>query len=62
MGVVANIVNSILAVIQAILALAQDIASSALQLISALVSFVMNLFQGAAGFIAGMDVHLSLKL
>lgn len=53
-GIIANIINSILAVIQAILALGQNVVGSALKLVRASVLFIMNLFQGAAGFIAGM--------
>lgn len=54
-GIVWNILNSILAVFQAIIALAENILSGVFHLFNAILGFFVNLFEGAAGFVAGMS-------
>ncbi|TBU35017.1 hypothetical protein BD311DRAFT_681325 [Dichomitus squalens] len=48
----ASLINSIIAVFQAICALFQDVAVSILQLAQALVAFAAGLFEGVLGFVA----------
>ncbi|KAI0662600.1 hypothetical protein C8Q70DRAFT_1051225 [Cubamyces menziesii] len=51
-GIGTSLLNSVLAVIQAIFALVQDFVGSLLQLVQAFVAFTADLFQGVVGFVA----------
>lgn len=48
-----SLVQSIIALFQAFLALLQDVASSGLQLVQTFVKLGIDLFQGVAGFVMG---------
>ncbi|KAH9921969.1 uncharacterized protein BXZ73DRAFT_104227 [Epithele typhae] len=46
-----NLLNSIIAIFQAFLALFQEVIGSVLHLVQALVAFAAEVFQGALGFV-----------
>lgn len=52
-SIATSLVQSVLALFQAFLALLQDVASSALQLVQTFVTLGIDLFQGVAGFVMG---------
>ena len=60
----ASLLNAVFAVLQAIIALAQEFVTSVLQLAQALVAFVVDLSQSVVGFVIGESVkgHVELVL
>lgn len=52
-AIATSLVQSIIALFQAFLALLQDVASSGLQLVQTFVKLGIDLFQGVAGFVMG---------
>jgi len=61
-GVFVSLFQSLLAVFQAVFALVGNVVHSITSIIQHFVQMVLDLFQGAAGFVAGKCFHIYLAV